>query len=178
MDQISNSGPVAATSFDVADWFMERARQEDAHLPPRKLQYLLFLAQAHFAGAFKLRKLMPSVFILDHSGPIDPNTYRAFEHGRPVTTPTELPDVAQNFLDAIWRRYGAFDASRLNEIIAEQGEAEPAIQQRGAEIPMEAMARMFSRDAVRGVGKPKLMVSQSGRPVAVEKWQPGRKRAV
>ena len=169
---------MAATTFDVADWFMERGRQEDVHLPPRKLQCLLFLAQAHFASAFEHRKLMPSVFIFDHSGPIDPNTYRAFEHGSPVTTPTELPDVAQNFLDSIWRRYGASDVARLNEFISEQGEAEAAIQQGGgAEISIEAMARMFSRDAVRGAGKPTLMKTQSGRPVAVEKWLPGRKRA-
>ena len=35
----------AATSLDVAVWFLDRARVEDTYLQPRKLQCLLFLAQ-------------------------------------------------------------------------------------------------------------------------------------
>lgn len=172
----SPTGPAAATSFDIAIWFMERARADDSYLQPRKLQSLMFLAQAHFAAAYAGRKLMPSVFIFDEGGPMDPNIYRAFEHGRPMITETPLARELLVFLDAIWRRYADSDALRLDQIIAKRGAAEVAIQRRdGSEITIEAMRRMFSKEAASRQGAPRTMRSHTGRPVTVRKWVPGRK---
>ena len=113
--------PATASSFDVAIWFLERARAEDTYLQPRKLQCLLFLAQAHFAAANGGRKLMPSVFICDHAGPMDPNVYRALEHGRPEISEMPLGEEVATFLAAIWQRYGARDAVALDRLIVERG---------------------------------------------------------
>jgi hypothetical protein len=104
--------PATPNSFDVAIWLLERARSEDTYLQPRKLQCLLFLAQAHFAAAYKGRVLMPSFFIMDDAGPIDPNLYRALENGRPEVSEKPLDEEIVVFLDAVWRRYREADALR------------------------------------------------------------------
>lgn len=154
---------------------MERARTEDNYLQPRKLQSLMFLAQAHFAAAYGGRRLMPSVFVFDEGGPLDPNVYRAFEHGRPVITETPPGREVLVFLDAIWRRYGDADALRLDQLIARRGEGEEAVRRRdGSEIDLAAMRRMFSADSVARQGPPRTLRSHTGRPVTVRKWVPGQ----
>jgi uncharacterized phage-associated protein len=195
--------PAVPTSFDVAIWFLERARAEDSHLQPRKLQCLLFLAQAHFAVANAGCKLMPSVFVFDHAGPMDSNIYRALEFGRPNFTETPLPDKVTGFLAALWQRYGAREAEDLYRLILEQGENELAVKQcDGSEIGIDAMQRMFAeaRQPAASPERPapelpapelpapewpapelpqtRFMVSPTGRHVTVEKWVPGVKPAV
>ena len=68
--------PAAPTSFDIAIWFLDRARAEDTYVQPRMLQCLLFLAQAHYAAAHEGRPLMPAFFVVDDSGPLDPNVHK------------------------------------------------------------------------------------------------------
>lgn len=170
--------PAAATSLDVAIWFFERARAEDTYLQPRKLQCLLFLGQAHYAASFSGRRLMPSVFVFDDGGPMDPNVYRAFENGRPDFTVTPLSDTVTAFLDAIWRRYRTADPLRLDHVIASHGKAEGAIQRRdGSEVTLAAMRRMFSFDenAPPSATQPKVMRLHTGKKVTVKKWTPARK---
>jgi len=169
--------PAAATSFDVAIWFLERARAEDTYLQPRKLQCLLFLAQAHYAGSFSGRRLMPSVFVFDDGGPMDPNVFRAFENGRPDCTMTPLADTVVAFLDAIWRRYRTADALRLDQVIVSHGKPEGAIQRRdGSEITLAAMRRMFGTEPqAPSASQPKVMRLHTGRKVTVKKWTPARK---
>jgi uncharacterized phage-associated protein len=172
--------PVIATTFDVAIWFLERARAEDTYLQPRKLQSLLFLAQAHYAAGYNGRRLMPSVFVFDDGGPMDPNVYRAFENGRPIYTGTPIGEAELAFLDAVWRRYRTADALRLDQVIASHGQGEPAIQRRdGSEITLAAMRRMFGADRKTGrsapASAPRVMRSHTGRKVTVKKWTPARK---
>lgn len=192
--------PAAATSLDVAIWFLDRARAEDTYIQPRKLQSLLFLAQAHYAAAAQGRRLMPSVFVFDEGGAMDPNVYRAFQHGRPDFTMTPLPDSVTAFLDAIWRRYRTADALRLDQVIASHGKTEPAIRRRdGAEVTLAAMRRMFGADVGAGApaeggrrkaapseadadelrppvaNQPKVMRLHTGRKVTVKKWMPAKK---
>jgi uncharacterized phage-associated protein len=174
-NSVSPAVPAAGTSFDIALWFMERARTEDSYLQPRKLQSLMFLAQAHFAAAYGGRRLMPSVFVFDDGGPLDPNVYRAFEHGRPTITETPLDRDVLVFLDAIWRRYGDTDALRLDQLIARRGEGEAAVCRRdGSEVDLAAMRRMFSSDSIARRGPTRTLRSHTGRPVTVRKWVPGR----
>jgi uncharacterized phage-associated protein len=186
--------PAAATSFDIADWFEERAGAEDCYLQPRKLQCLLFLAQGHFAVAYQRRKLMPSVFVVDHAGPMDPNIYRACEHGKPEITKSRLDQPVLVFLDAIWRQYGGLDTGTLNQTIAEFGADEPTVRDAGGdEVSIDAMCRMFAKPAPANKpvpapasapayapakqGAPQNTQALTGRPVAVQKWIPGQKTA-
>ena len=136
--------PATTTSFDVAIWFLDRARAEDSYLQPRKLQCLMFLAQAHYAVAFDGRPLMPAFFVFDHGGPIDPNMYRARESGRPNVTRFPLDEEIMVFLEAVWRRYRDADALKLDQVISRLGASEEAVQRRdGSTIDAAAMCRMF-----------------------------------
>lgn len=171
-------GPAAKTSFDIADWYMERARAENTYLQPRKLHCLLFLAQGHFAAAYEGRRLMPSVFIVDHAGPMDPNMYRAYENGRPDVTKSSLDQTTEVFLDAIWRQYGGADAGDLNDIINEFGAGEPAVRNAdGAELEIDAMCRMFAKHVPAEPAGPPVAHTPAGRVISVQKWVPGKKPA-
>lgn len=197
--------PAATTSYDIAFWLLDRARKEDSYLQPRALQCLLFLAQAHYAAAYGGRRLMPSVFVIDDAGPLDPNLYRMFENGRPQVTTFPLDEPIVVFLDAVWRRYHNDDALRLEQKISRAGTNEKAVQLRnGAEITTAAMRRMFG--AAKTVNKvpkkinqkqqvlppqivtnvaapesgpeitgPRVMTSHTGRKVTVTSWAPVRK---
>ena len=168
--------PATPTSFDVAIWFLDRARAEDTYLQPRKLQCLLFLAQAHFAAAYKGWVLMPSFFIMDDAGPIDPNLYRALEKGRPEVSEKPLDDEIVVFLDAVWRRYREADALRLDQLISKQGVAEEAVCDRdNSEITIAAMQRMFAHTEEKPRNGPAVAETHTGRQVTLQKWMPKRR---
>ena len=171
--------PAVPTSFDIAIWFLDRARAEDTYLQPRFLQCLLFLAQAHYAGAYEGRALMPSYFVMDDSGPMDPNVHKALQNGRPELEANELGPEIVKFLTAVWSRYRRTDALRLDQLIARRGMDEEAVCNRDfTEITLSAMQRMFGGGgtANNSAPGPKLAETASGRKVTVTKWSPNRKK--
>jgi len=164
-------------AFDISFFFDEMAEQEGAYLQPQKLQRLLFLAQAYYAVAFN-RKLMPAVFVADELGPVEPNIFLAFSKGRPdIDVELFLPYETQSFLENIWQRFGSYSVERLDEITNETSAYQKA-KARGnrAEILLSDMRKSFKRaeksPGVDQVVKPKIMRTQSGRPVNVKAWTP------
>jgi uncharacterized phage-associated protein len=177
--------PAAPTSFDIAIWFLDRARAEDTYLQPRKLQCLLFLAQAHFAAAHEGQSLMPGFFIVDDSGPLDPNVYRTLLNGRPKIEEIPLDYDVVKFLDAIWAGYKNADALRLDQVIARRGVDEEAVCNRDlSEVTLVAMQRMFGTQGSAGmqgsvkstITGPTLAETATGRKVTITKWSPGLKK--
>ena len=165
--------PTVKSSFDVAIWFLDRARAEDSYLQPRKLQYMLFFAQGHYAGAWQGRRLMPSVFIIDEAGPLDPNLYRVFENGRPNVSENQMEEEVMVFLDAIWRRYKDDDPLKMGRLISRYGNGEESVEKRdGSEIPVSSMMRMFARDSEKTNTGPKMLRSATGKAVKVTAWKP------
>ena len=69
--------PSAATEscFDVALWFVEKARFDNSYIQAQKLQRLLWLAQGHNAATYHGRKLMPATFVAKSVGPVEPNVF-------------------------------------------------------------------------------------------------------
>ncbi len=174
-------GTVSAVEsiFDVALWFADTALDENEYLQPQKLHRLLFLSQGYYAVAFGGCKLMPGVFVAEEMGPIEPNIFKAFAKGRPNIEPELfMPDGVENFLAGIWRRFGHHSPDRLTKMCKETMAFRQALKKGPrTEIPLQAMLLSFARaddtPAVTQVMKPKLMRSQSGRPVAVKNWVPG-----
>jgi len=169
-----------SNAFDVAFFFADMAMDENEHLQPQKLQRLLFIAQAYYGVAFN-RKLMPCVFVADEMGPVEPNVYMAFSRGRPeLDADLFLPHETQTFLDSIWRRFGHQTVEQLDGMTKETSAYKQAIE-RGhrAEIYWDEMRLSFARaEKTPGVGqviKPKIMRTQTGRPVQVQAWVPGKK---
>jgi len=167
------------STFDIALWFADTALEQNEYLQPQKLHRLMFLSQAYFAVAFNGSKLMPAVFVAEEMGPIEPNVFKAFAKGRPnIDAELFLPDDVENFLDSLWRRFGHHSAERMTKLCKETLAFKQALKKgRGTEITLEAMHLSFSRaeetPAVSLIVKPKLLRSQSGRPVAVKAWVPG-----
>tara|TARA_Y100001936_G_scaffold252375_1_gene311754 strand:- start:12229 stop:12762 length:534 start_codon:yes stop_codon:yes gene_type:complete len=165
--------PAVNSSFDVAIWFLDRARSENSYLQPRKLQFLLFFAQGHYAGAYQGRRLMPSVFVVDEAGPLDPNLYRAFEQGRPNVSEVSMDEEILVFLDAIWRRYRDDEPMKLDRLISRYGKNDVAIENRdGSEVGISSMMHMFARDDDKKNKQPKMLRTYTGKAVKAIPWRP------
>ena len=174
--------PAATQSaIDVAFWFTDHALNQNEYLQPQKLQRLLFLAQAYYAVAFDGRKLTPAVFVADEMGPIEPNVFKAFSKGRPDIDPDLfLPIEVDEFLDAVWRRFGHHSVDHLTRLSKQTTAYRRAFRKgRRAEISLNSMRLSFIRNEetpnVEGVVKPKMMRSQEGKAVPVKAWVPGPK---
>jgi len=178
---------VVESSFDVALWFLDRALNDNEYLQPQKLHRLMFLSQAYFAVAYNGRMLMPAVFIADDMGPIEPNVFRAFASQIPVIERKPLPEVASHFLDSVWRRFGQHSAEHLNKLVGGHAPYRDALLKGPrCEIPLKGMIDFYGRKAsaspettgappVSQVMRPRVMRSQSGQPVSVQKWMPPAK---
>lgn len=168
------------SAFDIAFWFADTALNANEYLQPQKLQRLLFLAQGYYVVAYNKRKLMPAHFVADEIGPIEPNVYLAFSRGRPeVDVELFLPHEVETFLESIWRRFGHHSADRLAEITKETEAYKMAYANgKRTEITLSAMWHSFARAQTAPnanlVVKPKIMRTQSGRPVTVKSWTPGK----
>lgn len=177
--------PAAVKSaFDVAFWFADTALHDNEYMQPQKLQRLLFLAQAYHLVAFDGRKLMPAMFVADELGPIEPNVYAAFSKGRPdIEVDIFLTSDVEAFLSSIWRRFGQLTAERLTRLTNATLCYKQAVRRgRRAEIPLDTMRMSFARaettPGIEQVVKPKILRTQSGRPVTVRTWVPGAKPSV
>ena len=163
------AAPATSSIFDVAHWFVERARFEDSYLQAQKLQRLLWLAQGHYAATYHGRKLMPSTFVATAIGPQEPNIYRAYELGRP-----ELPDIEPapeivDFLDRLWGRFGHHSTDHLNKLVRAHLIYTEALEKgEGEEISFSRIAQYFKEQRE---AKPEPVVrGEDGREW--KKWSP------
>lgn len=168
--------PALRTAFDGAVWFLDRARADDIHLPPQKLQRLLFIAQAAYAGRTKGALLMPALFVADELGPVEPNLMRLLSEGRPDDLPAEPANrETAEFLEEIWRRFAQMSADRLNGMIVKTPAYAAALAAgRGALVAPADFAPLFAPTPAKLAEDVRVLRSQSGAPVAVRAWTPGR----
>ncbi len=165
-------------AFDVAFWFCDTALNNNEYLQPQKLQRLMFLAQGYHAAAHGGRRLMPAIFVASEMGPIEPHTYAAFAKGRPdIEVNLFMPEGVEPFLEGIWRRFGHISAERLTRM-AKSTLAYKSARERGqrAEITIESMCLSFTRGDqtpdLNQVIRPRVLRTQTGRPVTVTAWAP------
>ena len=185
------------SSFDVAYWFVDRALNDGEYIQPQKLHRLMFLSQAYFAVAYNGRLLMPAMFVADPFGPMEPNVFRACSIQRPPIETIPLSEPVTQFLDSVWRRFGSQSANTLSTLVNGHPPYRDALEKAPrSEITLAAMVAYYGRKAApaapaspsaeprRGgpvfeappaldqVVRPKIMVSQDGKPVSVKKWTP------
>jgi uncharacterized phage-associated protein len=163
--------PSSATEscFDVALWFVERARFEDSYLQAQKLQRMLWLAQGEYAAIYHGRKLIPATFVAKTLGPVEPNVFRAFELGRPEMPDVLPPPEVVDFLQRLWGRFGHHSTEHLSKLVCGHRVYVLALNMgEDTEIPFEDIAKFFV--AERKV-KPKTVIrSDDGREW--KKWTP------
>src|SRR5579859_8006895 len=176
------------SSFDVAYWFVDRALNDGEYIQPQKLHRLMFLSQAYFAVAYHGRPLMPALFIADQFGPVEPGVFRACSIQRPPIEPIPLPEAVSQFLDSVWRRFGPQSADSLSRLVNSHPPYQDALAKGPrSDITLAAMIKFYGRKTagsvpvkqgqieappVEQVMRPKVMVSQDGKPVSVKKWMP------
>lgn len=138
--------PAVSSSFDIASWFLEQSKKHRSYLSPLKIQRVLYLAQAFYAGNNDGRALMPSVFVVSEVGPIEPNLFRVFEHEPPTVSVRDLEPEIEQFLDSIWEKYGGRPVDALSRLVT----LDPAYQEAeaggiGSVIELEMMERHFGQ---------------------------------
>ncbi len=155
--------------FDIAQWFVERARFEDSYMQAQKLQRMMWLAQGHYAATYHGRKLMPATFVAMTIGPQEPTIYRAYELGRPELPELSPPPEIETFLDRLWGRFGHHSTDHLNKLVrAHRVYAEALEAGEGEEILFEKIARYFTEQ--RAVKPETVARSADGREW--KKWMP------
>jgi uncharacterized phage-associated protein len=110
--------PAVASSFDVAEWFIRQSKRDRVNLSPLKLHRLMYLAQVGYARRTAGDALMPSMFVATELGPLEPNLYRAFEHGTPKVAVRDPTEQVRNFLQLVWHKYGEEPIDALNRLMA------------------------------------------------------------
>ena len=95
-------------------WFLDRAASAGSHLSARRLQCLLFMAQARYARANDGRKLMPATFLAAEAGPIEPTIYHIMGHGRPLVTAPPPSAAVEEFLMDLWERLARLPDEELS----------------------------------------------------------------
>jgi uncharacterized phage-associated protein len=171
--------PAVPVTFDVALWFLDRARAADGHLPAQKLQDLLYLACSRYERE-QGRPLTSAAFVANEVTAADPNLYRLLEEGRPKIRAEPLPSAIEGFLAEIWMRYGHATIEHLNVIvrrILETGSAGSAEGAEGVEAPdSPLLARRHAVLAVQDESRPdstgSLRPTHRGRRVTVAPWRP------
>ena len=109
--------PATDTAIDIAYWFFNRAEKDGIYLETEKMQHLLFLAQIHFAMAYNMQILVPSLFVCNKDGFFEPNLKRMFAMGRPFMPPVKFPAKIDSFLESIWNKYGKTSLIGLEKLI-------------------------------------------------------------
>jgi uncharacterized phage-associated protein len=174
------------SSFDAAQFFIQRAQLDGEYLQPPKLHRLLYLAQAYYAVAYNNRLLMPAIFVADIDGPVEPAVFRASELGRPKIEDRKLPADVAHFLDSVWRRFGQHSTDYLTKMVAGHKPVKDAMNEGPRTIiPVAAMVAFYGKRPTQAsvaqgvlpvseVIRPKVVKSQTGKPVSVQKWIPGK----
>ena len=107
----------------IADYFLHKASKDDKPITNKKLQKLLYYAQA-WSVAKRNEKLFEDKIEAWVHGPAIKSIYLAFKHfgSEPIKKeiPEEsisaIPEDVQKFLNEIWTVYGKFDAAYLEQL--------------------------------------------------------------
>ena len=181
MTRNSTAAPAVRSSLDVALWFTGRAESANATLSARKLQQLMYLAQALYVGRSDGGKLMPATFLASEQGPVEPTVLVALDAGLAVTPQPMVNKAARAVLEVVWHEYGGQTTVQLARLIAADGLWRATLE-RGAnsEITAEAMRRAYAPARAAEQNTPKrpsaentVRFTADGRMVV--KWAPKRR---
>lgn len=166
---------IAATdsAIDVAYWFFERSEKDGMFLENDKLFHLIFAAQVSYAQKYNRELLMPSIFIVDENGFIEPNLKKIFSLGRPFMPPVKLDDKVVAFLEAVWQKYAKITNSAM-EIMIKNTPAYKDNYQTDTRnvVEVNKILNLFNAPISKTDDeRKKMLISQNG-PVMVSKWKP------
>ncbi len=139
----------------------------------------MFLAQVHYALAYNMGILMPSMFVCDETGFTEPTLNKIFAQGHPFMPKAVMNVKTNDFLLEIWKKYGSLSTKELTNIIKNN----PAYKDNYVEgvknlVQLNLVVEKFISNSnilkdnnAYSDNKKKILLSQNG-PVVVSKWQP------
>jgi uncharacterized phage-associated protein len=145
MTRALGAAPAVRSSLDVALWLTARAEAANTTLSARKLQQLMYLAQALYVGRSGGAKLMPATFLATEQGPIEPTVLVALDAGLAVTPQPMVNKAARAVLEVVWHEYGSQTTTQLGRLIAADGLWRATLERgTNSEITTEAMRRAYA----------------------------------
>ena len=117
--------PPDITVFDIADWFLAKAKSENKTLKPMKLQKLVYFAYGWYY-AFHDNPLFREEILAWRHGPVVKKLYDRFKpfRGKPITedvTPVEFDKQVETILDSVWKAYEPYSDIHLSDITHRPG---------------------------------------------------------
>jgi uncharacterized phage-associated protein len=163
--------PALKSTLHAVAWFERQATAEGTRLQPRKLQYLLYMAQGLYAAANNGRALMPSRFLAGSLGPADPNLYGVLEADIHLPELKELESRAEACLGLIQKKFGNLPVEQLESFVEADGiYADVREIAPDAEIPLEQMGPAYRQAFMGGeVAAPTPETRATSRPLPVPK---------
>lgn len=147
--------PALKSTLHAVAWFERDAQANGVRLQPRKLQYLLYMAQGLYAAANDGRALMPSRFVAGSLGPADPNLYGVLEANIHLPELKELESRAEACLGLISKKFGDLPVEQLESFVDGDGIfADVREMAPDAEIPLEKMGPAYRQAFMGGEATP------------------------
>ena len=103
------------TAWDIAEYFLGRAREQGVTLSGSKLQYLLYYSQAWHVALFD-RRLFADQIEAGDDGPVLPavlEKFKVWSLGGQDEEPAILDDLEQDHLNCILEKYGSIGEEPL-----------------------------------------------------------------
>ena len=137
------------SAFDIADYFLFKAANDEEFISNLKLQKLVYYAQGLSLALYGKPLFLEDVEAWTY-GPVIPELYHAYkEHGsngipaNPEFDPQGIDEDTRSFLDEIYTVFGQFSAPRLIDIShSDDCWSEESI---GKVISHESMARALKK---------------------------------
>jgi uncharacterized phage-associated protein len=111
---------VHCSVFDVANWFLTKARDAHMNLRPLKLQKLVYFAYGWYYAYFD-KPLFPETIYAWRHGPVVADLWRKFKvyGGKPITAFAETPVFDENttwILEQVFKHYSLLADTHLSRI--------------------------------------------------------------
>jgi uncharacterized phage-associated protein len=125
---------MASPVLNVANAFIQRARESGQTIDPLKLQKLVYIAHG-WKLAFTGKPLIDESFEAWRYGPVVPELYREFREFKAgpinrlakaqneVLSRSSSESVDQEIIDQVWEKYSAMTAIELSQMTHEPGSA-------------------------------------------------------
>lgn len=120
---------MASSVFTIANFFINKAREEGIPIDPLKLQKLIYIAHG-WTLAFTGEPLIREHFEAWKYGPVVPELYQYFKEFRagsitkPAQAPEErIPETESDILSQVWDKYKGLSATTLSSLTHRPGSA-------------------------------------------------------
>lgn len=118
--QVKDNTKISVSALKLADYFLYKGIEEGVEITPKKLQKLLYYAQA-WSAAINDKKLFEDKIEAWIHGPAIKDVYNAFQEfgGKPIVKKVsdksiqEIPNEIKLFVDKVWSVYSGFDGNYL-----------------------------------------------------------------